>query len=214
MSEAPADPRSASPDRMSNMDAMSSPDIGAKTPEPSIPRVIEDLPVAQISVKVDENWKPPMIGGYVFVAFPETDEQFKKLKQQGIEFDNIVLLMDTDEDNPGAELKDRNEKRSKHYEHEAEMEFIEKLKEVIKENVGEDNVETVLREVSCNGSIETVLQRVRLTLDPFFTRLDAQENIRTSGDVAEPEEDEEEIKKNPENKGISASIPVPKSALA
>ena len=46
MSEAPADPRSASPDRMSNMDAMSSPDIGAKTPEPSIPRVIEDLPVA------------------------------------------------------------------------------------------------------------------------------------------------------------------------
>lgn len=53
------------------------------------------------------------------------------------------------------------------------MEFIEKLKEVIKENVGEDNVETVMREVSCNGSVETVLQRVRLTLDPFFTRLDA-----------------------------------------
>lgn len=122
--------------------------------------------------------------------------------------------MDTDEESPGAELKERNEKRNKNYEHEAEMEFIEKLKEVIKENVGEDNVETVLREVSCNGSMETVLQRVRLTLDPFFTRLDAQENIRVSGDVAEPEEDEEEIKKNPENKGISASIPVPKSALA
>ena len=99
--------------------------------------------------------------------------------------------MDTDEESPGAELKERNEKRNKNYEHEAEMEFIEKLKEVIKENVGEDNVETVLREVSCNGSMETVLQRVRLTLDPFFTRLDAQENIRVSGDVVEPEEDEE-----------------------
>lgn len=35
-----------------------------------------------------------------------------------------------------------------------------------------------------------------------------------NGDVAEVEEDEEEVKKNPENKGISASIPVPKSALA
>lgn len=77
------------------MSNMSSPDIGTKTPEPVV-RIIEDLPVGQISVKVDENWKPPFIGGFVFVGFPETDEQMKRLKAQGIEFDNVLLLGDTD----------------------------------------------------------------------------------------------------------------------
>ena len=63
---------------------MSSPDIGTRTPEPIMPRILDDLPINQISVKVDENWKPPFIGGFVFVAFPENEEQFARLKQQGI----------------------------------------------------------------------------------------------------------------------------------
>lgn len=61
------------------------------------------------------------------------------------------------------------------------------MKEALKENIGEEQLETVLREVSCNGSVEAVLQRVRLALDPFFTRIDSADNVRGSGDVAEPE---------------------------
>ena len=42
-------------------------------------------------------------------------------------------------------------------------------------------------EVSCNGSIEEVLTRVRLIVDPFYSRLDSQDNIRVAADVNEPD---------------------------
>lgn len=41
------------------------------------------------------------------LGFPETEEQMLKLKSHGIEFDRIIFLNDTNEDEPGADIKAR-----------------------------------------------------------------------------------------------------------
>lgn len=41
------------------------------------------------------------------IGFPETEEQMTKLKEHGIEFDRIIYLNDTAEEDPGAEVKSR-----------------------------------------------------------------------------------------------------------
>ncbi len=41
------------------------------------------------------------------VGFPENQEHIEKLKGHGIEFDRIIYLNDTNEEEPGAEIKKR-----------------------------------------------------------------------------------------------------------
>ena len=41
------------------------------------------------------------------IGFPESEEHINKLKEHGIEFDRILYLADTNEDEPGAEVKAR-----------------------------------------------------------------------------------------------------------
>jgi hypothetical protein len=45
------------------------------------------------------------VGGFILIGFPETEEQINKLKEHGIDFDRIIYLADTNEDEPGADIK-------------------------------------------------------------------------------------------------------------
>lgn len=66
------------------------------------------------------------------VGFPETEDQLNKLKESGIEFDKVIYLADTNEDEPGAEIKKRmvNEEL---YDYDFENEFAQKILGVVKE---------------------------------------------------------------------------------
>ena len=65
------------------------------------------MPIDDLVLKEDENGNKPFVGGFILLGFPETEEHANKLKEHGIEFDSIVFLADTNEEEPGAELKAR-----------------------------------------------------------------------------------------------------------
>jgi adenylate kinase family enzyme/YHS domain-containing protein len=72
--------------------------------------IIEDLSIDQIVLKTDEvTGKGPLVGGFILLGFPETQDHIEKLKMHGIEFDKIIYLNDTNEENPGEEIRRRNE---------------------------------------------------------------------------------------------------------
>jgi len=55
---------------------------------------------------------------------------------------------------------------------------------VLKEQYGEENV----KEISINGSIHEVFNRIRTQLDPFFIKFDDDNMVRAAADVNEEEE--------------------------
>ena len=67
------------------------------------------------------------------------------------------------------------------YDWESELELSQKILGLAKEHLGEDNV----REISCNGNIDTVLIRIRNEIDPFYLKVDNPDDVRTSGDLGE-----------------------------
>jgi len=70
--------------------------------------VIEDLSIDDLSLKIDEaTGKTPFVGGFIMVGFPETEEHINKLKESGLDFDRIIYLNDTNEEEPGVEIKKR-----------------------------------------------------------------------------------------------------------
>jgi hypothetical protein len=128
--------------------------------------VIEDLSIDQIVLKTDEvTGKGPLVGGFILLGFPETQDQIEKLKTHGIEFDKIIYLNDTNEENPGDELRKRNE-GIELYDFDYENEVAQKTLALAKEHLGEENV----REISCNGRIEVVQRRIIAEIDPFTCR--------------------------------------------
>lgn len=70
--------------------------------------IIEDLPVDQLALKINEETKKPVfVGGFILIGFPETEDQLNRLKDNGIEFDKVIYLNDTTEEDPGADVKKR-----------------------------------------------------------------------------------------------------------
>lgn len=142
---------------------------------------IEDLSIDQLVLKVDEvTAKAPFVGGFILVGFPETQEHIEKLKGHGIEFDRIIYFNDTNEEDPGAEIRKRN-KDVELFDFEAENEFSQKVLGLAKEHLGEENV----KEISCNGEPETVFIRVRNEIDPFYLKVDNPDDVRVSADLGE-----------------------------
>ncbi len=85
------------------------------------------------------------------VGFPETQEHIEKLKGHGIEFDKIIYLNDTNEEDPGADIKKRM-KNVELFDFDAENEAAQKVLALAKEHLGDENV----KEISCNGEPQTV----------------------------------------------------------
>ena len=142
---------------------------------------LEDMSLDQLVLKVDEHTgKAPFVGGFILVGFPETQEHIEKLKGHGIEFDKIIYLNDTNEEEPGAEIK-RRMKEVELFDFEQELEAAQKVLALAKEQLGEENV----KEISTNGSEETVLIRIRNEIDPFYLKIDNPDDVRTSGELGE-----------------------------
>ena len=124
------------------------------------------MSIDQIVLKTDEvTGKGPLVGGFILLGFPETQDHIEKLKIHGIEFDKIIYLNDTNEENPGEEIRRRNE-GAELYDFDQENEIAQKTLALAKEHLGEENV----REISCNGKREIVLRRIIAEIDPFTCR--------------------------------------------
>jgi hypothetical protein len=66
------------------------------------------MSIDQLVLKQDEvTGKAPFVGGFILVGFPETQDHIDKLKAHGIEFDKIIYLADTNEEDPGSDIKKR-----------------------------------------------------------------------------------------------------------
>lgn len=115
------------------------------------------------------------------LGYPETAEQVEKFREEGLDFDRIIFLTDTNEEEVGKIFVDRNIDNTT-YDHDKETENANNLKALYGEQFEEK-----LSEVSCNGSIEEVFTRVLATLDPFFILVDNNENVKTTEDLAEDE---------------------------
>ena len=130
-------------------------------------------------VENEETLQKPFVGGFILIGFPQTLEQIERFKATGLGFDKILHFVDTDEENPGAILKSRM-KDDEFYNLQKELENSEKLLGIYKEQY-----EDIINEISCNGSIEDVLARVYASIDPFYLRVDAPENVRTTEDLGD-----------------------------
>lgn len=55
----------------------------------------------------EETGKQPFVGGFILIGYPENEEHINRLKGHGIDFDRIIYLNDTNEEEPGTEIKNR-----------------------------------------------------------------------------------------------------------
>jgi hypothetical protein len=65
------------------------------------------------------------------------------------------------------------------YDFEYENEIAQKILGLAKEHLGEENV----KEISCNGSLDTVLIRIKNEIDPFYLKVDNPDDNRASADL-------------------------------
>ena len=122
----------------------------------------------------------PFVGGFILVGFPETEEHINKLKGHGIEFDRIIYLNDSNEDEPGAEVKKRMQNEEL-YDWDWELENSQKILGLAREHLNEE----LVKEISCNGKSEDVFIRIRNEIDPFYIKVDSPDDVRTSADLGE-----------------------------
>ena len=106
-----------------------------------------------------------------------------KLKELGIEFDRILFLNDsTNEEEPGQDVKARQALlKDLHYDWDVEAEKAQKVLTVAKEHLGEESV----REIQAGGTPEEVAARIRMEIDPFAFRCDNPEDVRVSSELEE-----------------------------
>jgi adenylate kinase family enzyme len=122
-------------------------------------------------------YKPPKIGNFILVGFPQTETHCQKLKEYGIEFDRVVYLTvtDTEENDPAKLLGDREREADEQedclYDWETEAARCAKISEQVKEMLGEENQDSI-KEVDCAGDGDRVFINIRRELDPFFLKAD------------------------------------------
>lgn len=95
---------------------------------------LEDIKLSELDLKIEdeETLKKPFVGGFILIGFPQTAEHAEKLKAAEIGFDKVVFLTDTDEENPGSDLKKRM-KGDQFFDLQAELDNGERLLGIYKE---------------------------------------------------------------------------------
>jgi len=122
----------------------------------------EDLSIDELVLKVDEDTnEKPFVGGFILLGFPQTELHATKLKEHGIQFDRILFLADTSEEEPGKEVKERMALKDLHYDWDAENESAGKALAVAKEFLTEEGREDMTKEILATGSVDDVAIRIR-----------------------------------------------------
>lgn len=142
---------------------------------------LEDINLADLDLKIidEEKLTKPFVGGFILIGFPQTAEHIEKLKANGIGFDKVIFLQDTNDENPGAIIAERM-KDNELYNLASELESSERLLNIYKEQY-----EEIVNEISCNGTIDKVMARVYTAIDPFFPQVDSTDNVRGSDEVGD-----------------------------
>lgn len=144
--------------------------------------IIEDLSIDELVLKVDEGTgKAPTVGGFILLGFPQTDLHVTKLKEHGIQFDRILNLADTSEEDAGQEVRDRMKTVSQYYDWEAEVARAGKVIEMAKELINEE----IVSDIEATGSIDQVFVKIRNDIDPFYLRVDNPDDVRVTADLDE-----------------------------
>jgi len=146
---------------------------------------IDDLSIDNLILKVGEDGKIPLVGGFILLGFPQSEVHAQKLKEAGIDFDRILSLADTNEEDAGKEVTARMIVNDRHYNFEAENEKAQKAINAAKETLGESKEENFLATINAVGSTEDVCNLIRLEIDPFFLRVDNPDDVRVSADLGE-----------------------------
>ena len=146
---------------------------------------IPDLSIDNIILKPGADGKIPHVGGFILLGFPQTDLHAQKLKEAGIDFDRIISLADTSEEEPGKTIQARMVKNDMHYNYEVENEKAQKILNAAKEVLGEGKEENFMATVMGVGDMAVVTHQIRLEIDPFFLRVDNPDDVRVSADLGE-----------------------------
>jgi hypothetical protein len=88
--------------------------------------------------QIKEDAAKPNPCGFILLGFPSSEVHALKLKEHFIEFDKVLQLTDTSEENAGAEVKARMTEKDLHYSWEAEQEKVGKTIEGVKAGFGEE----------------------------------------------------------------------------
>ena len=159
--------------------------------------IIDDLEIDKLIPDLGDKKKLHVPGGFIMYGFPQAEAHIEKLKEAGIEFDRVIYLTDTSEEEPGKILAERHATYSKSniaYEWDLENERCTKIMAQVKEFIGEETLEVVLKEIDCGGDAEKVFIKIRTAMDPFFMQLDNPEDCRVTADLDNlPPTDPEEL---------------------
>lgn len=142
----------------------------------------EDLALADLVAKADEKGNVPFFGGYILIGLPSNEEHIARLKELGIVPDKVIFLTDTNEENPGEEVRKRVALEDPFYSIEADSEYMKKAKAACTEAYSEDKI----IEVNCNGDKSHVFYNICSALDPFFPCIDDPSLVaKVTADLAE-----------------------------
>lgn len=137
------------------------------------PIVYDDLALDDVVVEVGEDGKPAKIEGFIMVGYPLNEEQANALKDQHLEFDKIIAMVDPEE---GETLRKRGIEDVALLD--TDMEQAGAALGVAKDVFGDDNV----IEIECHEDITTVHHRICAGIDPLFTQVDDETISRTRAD--------------------------------
>ena len=60
--------------------------------------IIDDLEIDKLIPQLGPSGKIHVAGGFIMLGFPQTEAHIEKLKEAGIEFDRVIHLTDTSEE--------------------------------------------------------------------------------------------------------------------
>jgi len=105
--------------------------------------LVEDIPLKDIVAVPNQE-----ISGYIFIDFPQTEQQINELKEAGLVLDKVLYLTDAipdgeEEVTPGAIISQRLAQKGALFNLEQELEAAENIIKIIKEFQGEENVREV-----------------------------------------------------------------------
>ena len=142
----------------------------------------EDLKLKDLAVQPNEEGVFPSVTGFIFIGYPQTEEQVNALKEHGIVINRILCLVDNSEE-PGAALQKKGDYTSQ-FVLETELEKSEKAMALVKEAFGDE----IVREVPITFGPQEFVNQVLWAVDPFYINVDPDNDVVAAGDVGEDDE--------------------------
>lgn len=141
-------------------------------PEEEEKKVLE-IPLSELVPIPDQNGKTPELKGFIFIDFPCNEAQLASMKEMNIPLDRVVVLRENEEEGDGSEVVKREGFfRDAHLE--TEITTLTSTLEALKEGLAEQG-DDIFREITI-GSIEETFLKVRQFVDPFYVRVDDENN--------------------------------------